>query len=213
LVGYSVPNNENGDLLSILQTKISGLRVVAFFDGNMARKILKFGGVTTFDTSPINQEPVVMVDGRILLTAIADETAAEQISRMSANSIDHIEVIKYGGGAAYGVRGANGVISIYTNYLPTKKPKESLDKTKFQPIRVPGFASVKQFYVSAPETQNSNSTIYWNPTISTSREKSTTLFFVAPANSGVYQVTAEGVTSEGKPVRAVKTFSLVRGSK
>lgn len=207
--GDAFTSVENGDLLSILQTKISGLRVVAFFDGNMARKILKFGGVSSFDTSPVNQEPVVMVDGRILLTSIEDETAAEQIARMSANSIDHIEVIKYGGGAAYGVRGANGVISIYTNYLPNTKPKESPDQSKFQPIHIPGFASNKQFNVSKSSSKNPNSTIYWNPSINTSREKSVKISLVAPSSTGVYQVTAEGVTYDGKPVRAVKMFSII----
>ncbi len=58
-------------------------------------------------------------------------------------------------------------------------------------------------------TRDIKSTIYWNSTISTSRDKSATVSCVAPASIGVYQITAEGVTNTGKPVRAVKIISIV----
>ena len=204
---------DNGDLLSILQSRVSGLRVVAFQDGGgIPRKIIKFGGINNFDRSPANQEPLVMIDGTII-NATSDETAAEQISRMSASSIDSVQFIRFGGGAAYGARGANGVISIYMNYLtpPKQRNSELVDRTKFQLLNTRGYSSIKHFKTlntSEAMKLDNRTTIYWNPKVMTGGEFPEVISLTAPNNIGLYTIIVEGLTSEGKAVRATKMIAI-----
>lgn len=86
-------------IYDILKGSISGVTVTEGADG---RQVSIRGG-NSFD---LNTEPLFVVDGTLY------ESSAEVDSYVSVNDIERIEVQK--DGAAYGMKGANGVIIITT---------------------------------------------------------------------------------------------------
>jgi hypothetical protein len=204
--GEILRSNDNGDFLSLLQSRVSGLTVIRYGDPatGIIRKVLKLGGISSFLSSSASAaEPMVMVDGRIIY-ATDDNTAAEQISTMSVSEIDRIEVLKYGSGAAYGARGANGVIMIYTNSLkPLKSKPVTYDKSKLQPLNIAGYSVGRKF---KPENE---SVVYWNPKLNLTKNKPFTISLVAPNYPSEYLIKIEGVTSEGKAVQCFKTLTII----
>lgn len=105
----------------------------------------------------------------------------------------------------YGSQGANGVISVYTK---SGVPVDSTDPN-FQTMKLPGFSQSRKFLApdyanpKVDETQTDfRSTIYWNPGLETDAKTGTaSVSFFAADLPGVYRIVAEGVTSEGKPIR------------
>jgi len=216
LKGESLRSGNYSDLLSTLQSRVSGLRIVAFVDKTTGqiRRRFKLGGPISLGSDA--SEPLVLVDGAIVYP---DEfqTAAEQIASMSLSEIDHIEILKYGSGAAYGARGANGVIAIYTNAGKPFNEKTGVlpyDKEKLQKIKRMGFTSINKFKAlpySEKETRiNSdyNATIYWNPGLITTSTGPVRIAFSVPVKKAQYRVSIEGVTVDGKPVRATKILTI-----
>jgi hypothetical protein len=199
---------DNGDMLSMLQARIPGLRILAYLDRGVVRKLFKLGGIVSFGGNPLHHEPIVIVDGNVLYTD-GDQTAAEQVASIRASAIDRVEVIKFGGGAAYGARGANGVIAIFTSDLEPQKRNDDIDRAKSQQLAVMGFASTKPFIPShSASSPNATSTIYWNPRVLIDRTMPATLSFQAPDEAGAYLIIVEGVSGEGKAVRVVKLIDV-----
>ena len=210
--GESLRNADNGDFLSLLQSRVPGLRVLTLMQGGIMMKMLKLGGINSFGQATASHEPLVMVDGMVLNGF--GQTAADQLSGMTASSIERIEVIKFGGGAAYGARGANGVISIYTNNLTrTDKTDDGpIDKSLYRPVNIPGFASPTVFRMPRfdPSLNYDGSTIYWNPSVMMDGKSPASLSFNVPNVAGDYVIVVEGVTTDGKPLRSLKSFSVFR---
>lgn len=208
--GESLQNSDNGDLLNLLQARIPGLRVLMYMEDGVLKKRLKLGGPSSFDRNAVSSEPVVMVDGMVLNNV--NETVAEQVSRLRAGSIDRIEVIKFGGGAAYGARGANGVISIYLNDLAGNRfnDKEFPDRSMFRQVNIPGYASPTAFRIPRDVSSHpgNSATIYWNPTIAISSTAPAEISFRIPDVSGDYIIVVEGVSANGKPLRDTRVISI-----
>lgn len=201
VTGEDLRNADSGDLLGMLQSKVSGLRIATFIDNGVVRKYFKLGGSFTFDKNPLHHEPVVLIDGSVISNQ-GGETAAEQVSRLTASMIDRIEVIKFGNGAAYGARGANGVIAIYTRTDSYKrKVLDPLDRSLFTPIRVKGYSTTTTFkdYPSYP----TGATIYWNPSVTLRAGGERTLKFLIPDVRGKYAIHVEGLSADGRPLKAV----------
>jgi len=193
------------DILSSLQSKIPGLRVSAVLKGGMVHRYVYLGGPGQFAGGT---EPLILIDG--IAVNGEDPTAAEQISGLGVNLIDRIEVIKQGGAASYGARGGNGVIAIYTKKGNVTSSKPLYDKTKLQPVKITGFASVKKFI--SPDytttTKDYRSTIYWNPSVITDEKTPAIISFFAAGIPATYRIVAEGITRDGNPVRGEKIIQI-----
>ncbi|MGC3947863.1 MAG: Plug domain-containing protein [Chryseolinea sp.] len=202
--GEDLRNNDNGDLIMMLQSKVPGLKVLTFMEGGIVRKYFKLGGFSGYDSNPYHQEPIVLIDGSVLSNEWG-ETAAEQVGRLTANMIDRIEVIKFGNAAAYGARGANGAIAIYTR-TDYEKSKfiDKFDRSLFTPIKIKGYSLPDKFkgYQSYPV----GSTIYWNPGITLKRNEERTVEFSIPDVRGKYIVHVEGLSADHKPLKATCVF-------
>jgi hypothetical protein len=203
------------DMLSGLQIKIPGLRViVATGSGGLPRKYLLLSGSSGFGSMK-TQEPLVLIDGLVINDL--EGGPAEQISQLSPQEIDHIEVTKFGMGASYGTQGGNGVISIYTRkgYSDEEKPGlASYDKSKLQKIHMVGYSTTKKF--SSPDYSDEDrndlpdyrSTLYWNPMITLDGENPNVISFFAADLVTEYRIVVEGVTDEGNALRGEKTISV-----
>lgn len=212
ITSESLHDVPNGDLLSFLQSRVSGLRVLTFLDAyGQVRKVLKMGGFSSIgESSPDVHEPVVMIDGMVINGM--GQTAADQLSSLSPGTVERIEVVKFGGGAAYGARGANGVISIYTNGLKpvSKNNGGPIDKAMFRPVNIPGYASPANFRIPPydPSVSYDGTTIYWNPTVRMDGKLPVEISVVVPNVTGDYVIMIEGISAAGQPLRNSKLITI-----
>lgn len=203
---------EMGDVLSLLQKTVSGLRVVMLNSKGIITRLLVLGGPNGI-LNP-NTEPLVLIDNFPLDTK--DETAADRLASMSASQIQRVEVIKFGNGSAYGARGGNGVINIFTNRNLSSLDLDPIDRTKFQILKITGYSSPAQFIspdYSKTESEQKKSdyrtTIYWNPKLFTDGTGPAKVSFYAADTPTQYRIMVEGVDAEGKPVRGEKIITIV----
>ena len=209
--------SDNGDLLSMIQSRVPGLRVAVYVDKatGWIRKYFKIGGAISTSGDPINIEAMVLIDGAIIYPT-ETQSAAEQVASMSATQIDRIEVLKFSSASAYGARGANGVIAIFTTMAKpaSEEKKELYNKNLLQPIKIPGLASRRKFQINNSTNPEDNQkpderpTVYWNPQVTASKSEAAVISFSAPNNQTQYRIVVEGVASNGKPVRGVKVITV-----
>jgi len=161
-------------------------------------------------------EPLVLIDNVVVNDFGGG--AAEQIESLHPNQIDHVEVIKFGGGAAYGARGGNGVISIFTSRGPGSVAPAGLtdfDMSLAVPLDVKGFSTGSAFrspdYSAASHdesTLDNRATIYWSPSLTLDGKQPTTFSFYAADLITDYYIVVEGVDEFGAPVRAEKLIHV-----
>jgi TonB-dependent SusC/RagA subfamily outer membrane receptor len=115
-----------GDVGSILESQVTGLRSTSVGGGVGGAKDLRIRGTSSFT---LNQRPMVYVDG-VRVDSRATEwsgsiagaccsfnggTAEDRLSDFNSDDIDHIEVLKGAAAATlYGSEASNGVIQIFT---------------------------------------------------------------------------------------------------
>jgi TonB-dependent SusC/RagA subfamily outer membrane receptor len=192
------------DLISVLQARIPGFRA----SGNF----LQLGPPISPNTDPSTSEPLVVVDGIIVNTP--DGNALVVLSSMSPRDVERIEVLKYGSAAAYGARGANGAIVIYTKKGGREESGANYDFNKLQRIKIAGYSATRKFSVPDYSTESdaqipdTRTTIYWNPDLKGDNTKTTEVSFYA-SDSGRYRIVVEGITSDGIPFRAEKMINVV----
>lgn len=202
------------DVLQSLRRKVPGMQIHYVIENGLPRKYLLFG-ISTFSAGT-SQEPLLLIDGVPIPTTGGDLSVAERISSMSPYEIERIDVLKSGLAAAYGARGGNGVIAIYTRNKPPQTKVPALDKSKMKPVGVAGFSSFKKFtpvdYAQAndPAKKDYRSLIYWNPQVHLDGKKPAALTFYAADLPTTYRIVVEGVTASGKPVRAEKLIAIAK---
>jgi CarboxypepD_reg-like domain/TonB-dependent Receptor Plug Domain len=210
-------NNFSTDLLSAIQSRVPGLRVMHFTDKHgVIKKYLVFLE-NNFSFGDKTQECLVEVDG-VVLNSTEYESTADQLEDMSVNEIESINVIKYGAGARYGARGANGVIIVKTgkgNYERTTD--RSYDRSKMQVVKLAGYSTSADFvspdYSDAANDNDrldARSTIYWNPKVVTDGKEPIVLSFFAADIPTQYRIVVEGVDEKGQPVRGEKLVSVTQ---
>lgn len=194
------------DLLSALRIMVPGLRIVYVSDGS--------GGVRKIITFPSNfgmngfEEALILMDGQVLGGI---QSAADVLSVMTTEEVENVEIARYGMAAAYGARGANGVISIRTRRGQTTSGARQLDRTKFQVVQFAGYSKTEEFVAPDYSAQTSGddrldlrSTIYWNPYIASNGKDPYKISFFAADIPTQYRIVIEGVTADGEPVRGEK---------
>ena len=203
------------DLLSAIQSRVPGLKILYYFDGGFIKKFLVFNGPNSFGAS---QECLVEVDN-IVLVPLDGQSVADQLAFMSVSEIESIEVLKYGSGAIYGARGANGIIVVKTRTGNKEgaQVKRNYNMKKMALVKLSGYTESKQFDAPDYSVNSSNddqfdgrSTIYWNPKISTDGKSSTEVSFYAADILSTYRIVVEGLDAMGNPVRGEKYIRTFR---
>ncbi len=162
------------------------------------------GGVTFSGTSLVISEPILIVDG---VPTDAGSGLMSLLNTIPYNTVDFIEVLKGNDEAAYGVRGANGVILVNT-----KQRNSRLDSTQYSRIMdgkpvfyVPGYAVAKEIYVpkyDMPEQLKNpipdvRATIYWNGNIHVDDKGTANILFYTSDPVTTYSIILEGLTDSG----------------
>lgn len=183
------------DFLQVLN-KVPGVII----SGQGPSTVVKIRGFASLN-GPTN--PLWLIDG--IAAAPEGPFVPTSVVSLNQSDIERIEVIKRAE-AFYGVRGANGVILIYT--------KRGIDASTLKQISTPefkisGFTEGKQFYTPKYEVdvnQNDNTTLYWNPLITTDKNGNATINFFNMTNTKKVQIAIEALSSFGVPGAYLKTF-------
>jgi hypothetical protein len=192
------------DLIMVLQARIPGFRV--------AENYLRLGPPTGFGTNPAAAEPLVLVDGVVVNTP--DGGALLTLLSISPRDVERIEVLKSSFASAYGSRGANGVIAIYTKKGGGENSGANYDFNRLQRIKIPGYSSTSNFLPTDYSTESDDqipdtrTTIYWNPGVNGDNAAPAEVSFYA-SDSGQYRIVVEGVTVDGVPFHAEKMITVV----
>jgi hypothetical protein len=127
-----------------------------------------------------------------------------EISTIPLNWIDRVDVIMSEKAAAFGVRGANGVISVITKKAEdiTYKPVSYSVNTEISGYDVPRiFYSPKHWSrLQTDYRPDLRSTLYWFPDIKVIANNDYVLKYYNADISATYQINVEGITSRGIPV-------------
>lgn len=202
------------DVLSALQMKVPGFRVIIRDNGGLPQKYIILGGGMNSFGSTKTQEPLVLID-RVIVNDMIGGPAA-QVEMINPAEVEKVEIIKYGNTAAYGARGGNGVILISTGrrQIAEKPGFAEYDKSLLVPVPIKGFSSIRKFIspdYSTPEKNvaipDNRSTIYWNPSIQI-KDKAEVVSFFAADSPTRYRIVVEGVNAQGQPVRGEKIITV-----
>lgn len=132
----------------------------------------------------------------------------EDISYLTSNDIESIEVFKGASAAIFGSRGGNGVIAITLKKGVTIKASTPISLAHIVPL---GYQKPSQFYVPKYEVDsvlNSaqpdlRTTIYWNPKLVADSTGNVHVKFYTADKANNYSVVMEGITNSGEICRYV----------
>ena len=166
------------NVAQILQGRIPGVNV-------SGDKVI-IRGVNTFfgSTDPLFLVDGVPVDGSFALS-------------MNPVEIERIEVLKGPDAAIYGLRGANGVIAIYTKrgkYMI----KGQLDFKMLGYATPSGFYSPKYTSIRKDPFEDDRRTLLWIPSLQTDSQGNAELQFFTSDISSKYVITVEGLSLSGE---------------
>ena len=211
--GDWIRESRAADVLSALQMKIPGFRVMIRNVNGLPVKYLMLGSVSTFGGGAKAIEPLVLIDNIVVNDMMGGPAAA--IEMLNPAEVEKVEVSKFGNNAAYGARGGNGVIAIHTGRKPVAAAGlGAYNKASLIPLPIKGFSTARKFVAPDYSTQEKNvsvtdnrSTIYWNPSLDT-RDGAAKVSFYAADNVTRYRIVVEGVTPAGKPLRGEKIITV-----
>ena len=115
------------------------------------------------------------------------------VKSIPVEQIDRVEVLKGPSAAIYGMRGANGVIAIYT------KRGQYIRRGVIE-FDMLGYSTPRTFYeprYTPADEPERNYTLLWEPVIITSPEGIATVVIDKPAIDGDYRFVIEGVSYLG----------------
>ena len=185
--------------VSDLLNKVAGINV--FPDGSISIR----GGTGL---------PLILIDG--IPMEWPDTLLSRQDSPLewvSVHDVESIDVFKGPGAAIFGMRGANGAISITTRRGSAGSVKEKFNYTVYIPA---GYQKPVEFYAPRYETLEDKrsavpdyrTTIFWKPDVVVSDEGKASFEFYTADFSTIYSVVIEGLTADGRIVRQVDKIQL-----
>jgi len=142
------------------------------------------------------------------------------LERVSAQDVESIDVFKGANAAAFGVSGANGVISITTRRgidavreSENNRASKGHNYTTYIPL---GYQKPVEFYSPKYETQEAKqstipdyrTTIFWKPDIVVSDTTAARFEFYTSDVPTTYSVVFEGLTNDGRIVRQVEKIRV-----
>lgn len=186
----------NGDEIRIRGTSSFGTNSIPLFmlDG------VPLVGSQTFN---LPDEVSQSVDNEGMMISNTNEQLIQTVRAIPLNDIDKIEVLKSAQNlAVFGVKGANGVIAIYTK-RGEKGQGSSIGKGVIAKSIV-GYSKYREFYSPkyTPENESDKQSdirtlLYWNPKVIT-KNGSAELEFYSSDQPGTYKIIAEGINSNGR---------------
>jgi hypothetical protein len=178
------------EIRDLLMGRVSGVYFTKPI-GDSGIRIRGFG--SSFEMSA---EPLFLLDGL--------EVSYSALSAIPLSWIDRVDVIKSEKTSAFGVRGANGVISVITKTykdMPYKPVSYSVN------TMISGYDAPRIFYypkhgsaLQSDYRPDQRSTLYWFPDIKVITNKDYVLKYYNADISATYQIIVEGITSGGIPV-------------
>ncbi len=220
ITGENLQKIGNNDA-SVAMLTIPGLHLRSGF--------VTLGGVTGFTVSA-KDEPLLIIDGIMVAggegPSVDDGTTMDagpvfngspvlsEISRISTDMIDFIEVLKGPEAAYYGTRSSNGVILINTHRFSNFRNKiERYGSLLFYPksYHIPSPFVVPEYdnlTVKHGNFKDLRSTIYWNGHLYTNpKGKAEVQFYTGDAKTN-YTITVVGLTSSGDLVMKKKKIAV-----
>ncbi|WP_291782569.1 carboxypeptidase-like regulatory domain-containing protein [Cecembia sp.] len=201
--------NRNGsitDLLMSLRAQVPGMSM------NTNLEIRIRGGATSANLS---MEPLVMINGATMPSSPGIR-AADNIATLNPNDIDRIEVVSRTS-SMMGDFGRNGVIAVYTKQGVNQSALLGSNTPGLVNMVIDGFGSPSSFvpfdYETADEEPEVDErvTLYWNPYVITDAESGTyTVEFFTNDSPGTKIIEVEGLSIDGKPIRATYLLSAER---
>jgi len=171
--------------------------VIDYLNGRFAGVQVLPGQILIRGAGSINSsnDPLILLDGMPITMG--------QFNKYPMFDVDVVEVIKGSEATIFGLKGANGVISILSlkgyDYKPVAK---EITGTIIKKIK--GFERFRVFYSPVYDRNNLDSeipdyrqTLYWNPSVIVD-ERSRLLSFFTCDNLANYKVIVEGITMSGK---------------
>ena len=161
--------------------------------------------------------PIVLIDGIPIewppggLHSIY-ESPLEMVSVFDVESID---IFKGPSAAIFGMRGANGAISITTRRGDSSSSSTDF-RTNFAVLTPLGYQKPVEFYAPKYDTPASKNfklpdyrtTIYWKPDIILSDDGKAAFDFYTSDFATTYSVVIEGLSNDGKIIRHVETIEV-----
>ncbi|HYK46015.1 MAG TPA: MG2 domain-containing protein [Parafilimonas sp.] len=151
-------------------------------------------------------EPMIVVEGA-QMTPSSDaigivSPVLSYLHSLNPKDIDFIEVLKDADAAAYGVRGANGVILINLRNKPREYYSFTNNMTQFYAEGIskpavfvsPVYDKKDKKSAASPDYR---STIFWNGSLLTNDAKSAGISFYTSDIPSIYRVTVRGITIHG----------------
>ncbi|MEO0470418.1 MAG: TonB-dependent receptor plug domain-containing protein [Bacteroidota bacterium] len=143
-----------------------------------------------------NTEPLYLLDGI--------PTDADVMTTVNMNDVKRIDFVKGPKGAAYGIRGANGVLAVYTKDGTEDEDPDELAKRGIIKPDLQGYHIRKEFYspnyaISDPrhDLPDLRTTLHWEPMIRTNEWGKAEVSFYTGDNEGSFQILLQGITKEG----------------
>jgi TonB-dependent SusC/RagA subfamily outer membrane receptor len=119
------------------------------------------------------------------------------VQTLSVYDVDYVEILKGPSASIYGMRGANGVIAIYTNKGFYMKRGE----IRFKML---GYHTPKKFYSpkysasNNPSIPDTRKTIFWNANVKTDNFGKAHVEFYHSDIPGEFEIVIEGMSPDGK---------------
>lgn len=196
-----VQTAESRSLLQVLQGRVAGVAV----SGNQIniRQSASLQDQTTGGYKLI--EPLYLIDGAIV--------PADVFISYPAREIETIDVLNQSAATMFGIQGYGGVIAAYSRKGGATASVGAPDgfaaaRRGALSVSVPGYYRAREFYAprypaapaSPPDPRYT--TLYWAPEVRTDALGQAQLSFFTSDAKGTFQATAEGMSSQGTPMRA-----------
>ena len=172
-------------------------------------------GLSSMKSLDASSEPLLVVDGvPVSVTSNSGignvSPIMSYLSTLNPKEVDFIEVLKDGGAANYGVRGANGVILINTNKLSHDifthgNMKVFYAKGIVRPALFP-MHSYTEKDKKAALLPDMRATLFWNGNFFTDRNQANAFTFYTSDVPGTYTVTVTGITRNGDIIFETTSF-------
>jgi TonB-dependent SusC/RagA subfamily outer membrane receptor len=132
---------------------------------------------------------------------------AGAVASLSPQDVERIEFLKGPSSAIYGSRGANGVVAIYTK-------RGKFMKKGILESQILGYYRPREFYSPRYGTRfdhlnpDDRITLFWAPSILTDSIGQAEAVFYSSDIKGIFDVTLEGVSPEGKIGKGTASFKI-----
>lgn len=198
---------------------LSGARAIGLLDVINTLPGVQVKGNVGFSATPsvrirggqnsiqLRTEPLYLLDGIAV--------PLEVLKEIRTIEVKFIDLLVGASASSYGIRGANGVIAVYTDrgtsYDLSLKQERSKGVTN---LTVPGFYKTREFFVpketknEKPDRSDHQTTLHWNPNIYFENGNTRSVLFYTGDDAGRYRIKIEGITKGGKVITATSYIEV-----